>query len=350
MRAAVMTAFRQPLEVKQVPDPTPGPRDAVIRVQAEGICRSDWHAWMGDWTWFGFSPQLPVVMGHEMGGVVEAVGSEVRRLKPGDRVTVPFHEGCGVCAYCLSGRPNLCDNVQVPGFSHDGGYAQFARIPNADFNCITLPEGVDALTAAAMGCRYMTAYHAVTMQGRVQPGQWVAVHGAGGVGLSAVQIAAAAGANVIAVDIDDAKLEKARQEGAVATVNARAAKAPEAIREITKGGAHVSIDALGIGDTVISSVTCLRKGGRHVQVGLTTQKEQGMVALPVDVMVLMELEFVGSLGNPHPKYAELLALVERGRLNPKALVTREVALEEASNVLQAMTDFKTIGFNVITDF
>ena len=350
MRAAVMVAHRQPLEVKEVPDPAPGPRDAVIRMQAEGICRSDWHAWMGDWTWVGFSPPPPIIPGHEMGGVVEAVGSEVRQIQVGDRVTVPFHEGCGHCPHCLSGFSNRCDNIQVPGFTHDGGYAELARIPNADFNLIKLPEAVDAITAAAIGCRYMTAYHGVTMQGQVQPGQWVAVHGAGGVGLSAVQIASAVGAQVVAVDIDGAKLEKAQEEGAVAAVNALDANVPEAVKEITKGGAHVSIDALGIRDTALNSVLSLRKGGRHVQIGLTTQNEQGMVALPIDVIVLMELQIVGSLGNPHSQYPGLLALVERGKVQPKSLVTREVALDEASDILQSMSDFKTVGFNVITRF
>jgi D-arabinose 1-dehydrogenase-like Zn-dependent alcohol dehydrogenase len=348
MKAAVMVAQREPLEIREMPDPTPGPHDAVVRVEAEGICRSDWHAWMGDWSWIGFSPQLPIIPGHELGGVVEAVGSEVRSVQVGDRVTVPFHEGCGRCTYCLGGRPNLCDNPQVLGFSHDGGYAQFVRVPNAEFNCIKLPEGVESRVAAAIGCRYMTGYHAVTRQGQIRPGQWVAVHGAGGVGLSAIQVANAAGAQVIAVDIDDAKLQKAMEEGAIATLNARTEDVPAAIKEITRGGAHVSIDALGISDTVTNSILCLRKGGRHVQVGLTTQNEHGMVALPVDAMVVMELEFVGSLGNPHPDYAGLLALVERGKLQPQSLITRDVALEEASDVLRSMTDFKTVGFNVIT--
>lgn len=350
MKAARMTAFHEPLEIIDLPDPSPGSTDVVVRIEAEGICRSDWHAWNGDWDWVGLSPSLPLVMGHELGGTVEAVGAEVREYRVGDRVTVPFHEGCAHCPYCRSGRTNLCDNLEFIGFTHDGGYAEYAKILNADFNCIRLPESVDARTAAAIGCRYMTAYHAVMHRGGVQPGQWVAVHGAGGVGLSAVQIAAAIGAQVIAVDIDARKLDKAREEGAVATVDGSSADVPEAVREIAGGGVNVSVAALGRGEMVLNSVRCLRKGGRHVQVGLTSQEEQGIVGLPIDRMIEDEIEFVGSVGNPHMHYPELLALVGRGRFNPGSLITREIALDEVNDVIEAMTGFQTIGFNLITEF
>src|SRR5713226_3524982 len=162
VRAARIVAFQQPLEVGEVPDPTPGPRDAVIRVEAAGICRSDWHLWMGDWTWLGVELELPRIPGHELGGVVEAVGHEVRRIKVGDRVTAPFAESCGHCPYCHAGKTNLCDAAQFIGASHDGAFAEFVRVSEADFNCVPLPETVDSLVAAAIGCRYMTAYHAVT--------------------------------------------------------------------------------------------------------------------------------------------------------------------------------------------
>jgi threonine dehydrogenase-like Zn-dependent dehydrogenase len=171
-----------------------------------------------------------------------------------------------------------------------------------------------------------------------------------GVGLSATQVASALGALVIAVDVDDKKLEKASEEGAVATVNARNENVVEAIQEITKGGAHVSIEALGIQETILNSVLSLRKGGRHVQVGLTTSEEQGIVGLPVDAITAMELEIIGSIGNPHSDYNGLLQLISSGRLNPKTLISKEVSLSEASQVLNEMTNFNTLGFNVITKF
>ncbi|GMA66284.1 zinc-dependent alcohol dehydrogenase family protein (plasmid) [Alicyclobacillus fastidiosus] len=349
MRAARIHEFRKPVIVERVPDPTPGPGDAVIRVEASGICRSDWHGWMGDWAWVGLSPQLPIIPGHEFGGEVVAVGKEVKGFKGGEKVTVPFHYGCGHCEYCHSGVPNLCDSTAIYGFSWDGSYAEYVIVRDADFNLIQLPENVDSTTAAAIGCRFMTGYHGV-MRGHVQPGQWVAVQGAGGVGLSAIQTANAVGAQVIAVDIDNEKLEKARQEGAVAVVNARSSNVPEAIKEITKGGAHVGIDALGVKDTILNSVLSLRKGGRHVQIGLTTSEEGGMVALPIDAITAMELEVVGSLGNPHPAYRGLLNLVSQGRLNPKSIVEREVTLEDVNEVFDNMTNYRTKGFNIITQF
>jgi len=349
MRAAQIVEHQKPLRVGEVPDPTPGPKDVIVRVEASGICRSDWHAWMGDWAWLGLKPELPIIPGHEFGGVVEAVGAEVKNFKPGDRVTAPFHEGCSHCPNCRSGHSNRCDNIAIFGFRYDGSYAEYVCVRNGDFNLIKLPDEVDTLTAAAIGCRYMTGYHGV-IRANLAPGNWLVVHGAGGVGLSAIQVGTAIGALVIAVDIDDAKLEKARQEGAVATINARKENVVEAVKEITKGGAHASIEALGIRETILNSVLCLRKGGRHVQIGLTTSEEGGFVVLPIDAVTAQELEIVGSIGNPHTEYDGLLALIAQGKLNPKSLVSREVSLDEASNVLQEMTDYKTLGFNVITKF
>jgi D-arabinose 1-dehydrogenase-like Zn-dependent alcohol dehydrogenase len=349
MKAARIIEHRKPIVIEHVPDPVPGPQDAVIKVTATGICRSDWHAWMGDWSWIGLSPQLPITPGHEFGGEIVEVGSGVKAYHVGDKVTVPFHYACGHCEYCHSGVPNLCENMGIYGFTWDGSFAEYVLVRNADFNLIRLPDNVDPVTAAAIGCRYMTGYHGV-MQGHVQPGQWVAVHGSGGVGLSAIQVANAIGAQVIAVDIDDEKLEKAKQEGAVAVINARRENVPEAIKEITKGGAHVGIDALGIRETILNSILSLRKGGRHVQVGLTSADEGGLVDLPIDTITAMELEIVGSLGNPHPAYRGLLNLVASGRLNPKALVEREVRLEDVNDVFDRMTQFQTKGFNIITSF
>jgi len=304
---------------------------------------------MGDWEWIGLSPELPIIPGHEIGGVIEEVGKEVKNFCKGDRVTVPFHEACSHCPNCMTGHTNRCDNMAIIGFNYNGGYAEYVKIPNADFNLVRLPDEVDTLTAAAIGCRYISGYHGV-IRANAQPGNWLVVHGAGGVGLSAVQVANAIGAQVIAVDVDDAKLEKAKAEGAVAVVNGRNTNVIEAIKEITRGGAHASIEALGIRETITNSVLCLRKGGRHVQIGLTTKEEGGIVGLPVDIITAMELEIVGSIGNPHPAYGGLLSLIANGKLNPKSLVSKEVSLDDAQTILEDMTSFKTFGFNVITQF
>jgi propanol-preferring alcohol dehydrogenase len=323
VKAARLVKQRAPLEVTELPDPAPAPGEVIVQVDAEGICRTDWHVWNGDWGWVGMTPDLPLVLGHELGGTVVATGAGVERVAEGDRVTVPFHEACGTCRYCLAGRSNLCERLQFIGLTHDGGYAQFAAIRNADFNVVHLPGSVDALSAAAIGCRYMTAFHAVVHRGALRAGQWVVVHGAGGVGLSAVQIAAALGGRVIAVDLAPAKLAKARDEGAEHTVDAA---------------------------LVDRAVLSLRKGGRLVQVGLTSQAEQGYVPLALDHVIENEIEIVGSVGNPHVAYPELLGLVERGVLRPGAIVGETVTLEQAGDVLSAMDRYDTLGFTVITGF
>ena len=350
MKAVQLVERRRPLELVDLPEPVPAAGEVVIQVEAEGICRTDWHVWNGDWDWVGLVPTLPLVMGHELGGTVVAVGSGVSRVRAGDRVTTPFHESCGRCGYCLSGRSNLCDAMEFLGLTHDGGYAQYAAIRNADFNCVTLPDGIDALSAAAIGCRYMTAFHAVTRQGGLAAGQWVAVHGAGGIGLSAVQIAAALGGRVIAVDLAEAKLEKARAEGALHTVNAGQQDVVAAIRDITGGGADLAIGGLGVAALVQAAVLSLRKGGRLVQVGLTSQAEQGYVPLPLDHIIEAEIEVAGSVGNPHVDYPRLLALVATGVLRPARIVGQTLPLGQASEVLDAMDSYETLGFSVITGF
>ena len=221
MRAAVMEAVRKPLVVKDMPDPACPPNGVILRAEAEGICRSDWHAWSGDWAWIGLVPPMPLVMGHEFCGVIEEVGKEVKNFKKGDRVLVPFSQGDGVCEYCRNGHSNVCANAAIPGFSYWGGYGRYVGIPNADQNLVVMPDDVGFLEGASLGCRFMTSYHGVVDRAQVRPGEWVAVHGCGGIGLSAIHVAAAIGANVIAVDLDGRKLELAKSVGATHMVNAK---------------------------------------------------------------------------------------------------------------------------------
>ena len=350
MKAAQLVGFREPLKVGDVADPIPGDGDVVIAVEASGICRTDWHAWNGDWEWVGMVPVLPLTMGHEIGGTVVAVGKAVTKVAVDDRVTVPFHESCGACRYCREARSNLCDHMEFLGLTHNGGYAQFAVIRNADYNCVNLPDELDALSAAAMGCRYMTAFHAVTRRGALTPGDWVVVLGCGGVGLSAVQIASALGGRVIAVDISDVKLKKAKEEGALVGVDARTDDIAEVVRDVTGGGADIGIGGIGLGHLIGSGIQSLRKGGRLVQVGLTSKDEQGWVRIPIDYIIESEIEIVGSVGNPHVDYPRLLGLVESQVLRPARLVSKTVALGDASDVIAGMDSYDTLGFEVITVF
>jgi D-arabinose 1-dehydrogenase-like Zn-dependent alcohol dehydrogenase len=345
-----MEAIRQPLVVRDVPDPTPPPHGVVVRVEANGICRSDWHLWSGDWSWFGIAVALPHVLGHEFCGVIEAVGPEVTRWKKGDRVLVPFSQGEGTCEWCRSGHHNVCDTILAPGVVSWGGYGRLAAVSYADVNLVPLPERIGFVEAASMGCRYMTSFHGVVDQAKVAAGEWVAVHGCGGVGLSAVQIATALGASVIAVDVADEKLAFAKELGAVATVNATATDPVGAIVDITKGGAHVSVDALGIATTCRNSINSLRKRGRHLQIGLTSSAEKGEIPIPIDLLVLKEASIVGSLGMQAPRFTAMLQMVESGKLAPGKLVQRTIPLEEAGTVLASMDRFATVGVTVIDRF
>ena len=347
MRAAVMDAIRQPLVVRDVPDPTPPAHGVVVRVEANGICRSDWHLWSGDWSWFGIAVALPHVLGHEFCGVIEDVGRDVTRWRKGDRVLVPFSQGEGTCEWCRSGHHNVCDTILAPGVVSWGGYGRLAAVSFADVNLVALPERIGFVEAASMGCRYMTSFHGVVDRAQVKPGEWVAVHGCGGIGLSAVQIATALGASVIGVDVSDDKLAFAKELGAVATVNAAKTEPAAAILELTKGGAQVSIDALGIAATCRNSIMSLRKRGRHLQIGLTTAAEQGEVAVPIDLLVMKEASIIGSLGMPAPRFGAMLQMIETGRLAPGKLVHRRIPLEEAGAVLESMDRFGTVGVTVI---
>jgi D-arabinose 1-dehydrogenase-like Zn-dependent alcohol dehydrogenase len=347
MKAAVMEGIRKPLVVRDVPEPQLQPHGAMIRVEANGICRSDWHAWTGDWTWVGIQLQFPHVLGHEFCGVVEAVGRDVSRFKKGDRVVVPFSQGEGTCEWCRSGHQNICDTPLAPGFAYWGGFGRYVAAPFADVNLVPLPDGIGYVEAASMGCRFMTSFHGIVDRARVQAGEWVAVHGCGGIGLSAVQIAAALGANVIGVDVSAEKLDFAKRLGAVAVINGQEQDPVGAIIGLTGGGAHVSVDALGIAATCRNSVACLRKRGRHLQIGLTTSVEKGEVALPIDLIVFKEATILGTVGMQAPRYDSMLRMVEAGKLAPGALVTRTVPLKEASAVLESMDRFATVGVTVI---
>ena len=346
MKAVIYDAFSSPPRLGDLPAPVPEPHGVVVKVMATGVCRSDWHGWKGH------DPdiRLPHVPGHELAGVVEATGREVRRWKAGDRVTVPFVCGCGECPECRTGNHQVCEAQFQPGFTHWGSFAQYVSIHRADVNLVRLPDGLDFTTAASLGCRFVTSFRAVVDQARTSPGQWVAVHGCGGVGLSAIQIAAALGANVVGVDISEEKLGLARTLGAIATVNASTAPSVvDAVVGITRGGAHVSIDALGHPTTCFNSISNLRRRGRHVQVGLMLA-EHGTPNVPMAKVIAHELEILGSHGMQAHRYDAMLAMIESGKLAPGKLVGRTISLEQSIEALTSMDRFEGVGATVVTEF
>jgi len=344
MKAALFEAFGSPLKVTELPDPTPEKDGAVIRVQASGICRSDWHGWQGH---DADIKDLPHVPGHELAGIIEAVGADVKHWQAGARVTLPFVCGCGSCPECASGNAQVCDHQCQPGFTHWGSFAEYVAVRYADVNLVALPPDMDFVTAASLGCRFSTAYRAIVAQGQVTPGQWVAVHGCGGLGLSAIMIAHALGAQVIGVDIDDQVLGRARALGAQVTINAQ--QEPDvvaAIHEVSGRGAHVSLDALGSSTTCCHSLECLRKRGRHVQVGLLLGQDF-QPRIPLEQVIGKELEIYGSHGMQAARYGELLNMVSTGKLNPTAILGQTISLEQAPQALDQMGRFGSTGITVI---
>ena len=327
MQALVYRAFGEHPSIENVQTPTPTDDGVVIAVGATGVCRSDWHGWMGH----DDDITLPHVPGHEFAGTIIEVGSSVTKWKIGDRVTVPFVCGCGACPECDAGDQQVCRNQFQPGFTHWGSFAEQVSIAHADTNLVRLPDDMDFVTAASLGCRFATAYRAVIEQGRLAPDQWLAIHGCGGVGLSAVMIAKAAGANVIAVDIESQALDLARSFGADITINPKESDVRKTITDVI-GGAHVSIDALGSPETCTDSIHSLRRRGKHVQVGLMPG-EFASTAVPLDRIIGWELEILGSHGMAAHQYPAMLKMISDGLVDPRGLVTNVIALAAAARAL-----------------
>ena len=346
MKAVVFEQFGQPPKLQSVPDPTPSPEGVVVKVEATGLCRSDWHGWMGH----DSDIVLPHVPGHELAGIIVAVGNQVRRWRAGQRVTVPFVAGCGHCRECAGGNQQVCEQQFQPGFTAWGSFAEFVALDFADANLVELPETLDSATAASLGCRFATSFRAVVDQGRVRAGDWVAVHGCGGVGLSAIMIASAVGANVVAIDLTDEKLDFARQFGAVATINAARTKdVVAAVRDLTGGGAQVSLDALGHPVTSVNSIGNLRRRGRHVQVGLMLG-DHARPPIPMDRVIAYELEILGSHGMQAFRYQAMFDMIAAGKLAPQKLIGSRIGLDEAPEALMRMDRFDGVGISVVTRF
>ena len=324
MRAVIYEQFRQLPVVAEVADPVCPPTGVVIAVEATGLCRSDWHGWMGH----DADIRLPQVPGHELAGAIVAAGSSVGSWAIGDRVTTPFVCACGDCGPCSRGDQQVCDRQFQPGFTHWGSFAELVAIDRAEVNLVRVPDAMTMDTAAGLGCRFSTAYRAVAQLGHVREGMYVVVHGCGGVGLSAVMIAAARGAHVIAVDVAQSSLDLALSLGATAVIDASRMEVPQAVAELTGGGAELSIDALGSIETLHNSLRCLRKRGRHIQIGLLAG-EDDLPPVPMSLVIGSELEMLGSHGMAAHTYPEMLAEITAGTLQPDRLIRDRIGLDEA---------------------
>ncbi|TNC28222.1 zinc-dependent alcohol dehydrogenase family protein [Amycolatopsis alkalitolerans] len=329
MRAVLFERFGELPQVTEVADPSPGPDGVVVAVEATGVCRSDWHAWRGH----DGDVKLPHVPGHELAGHVVAVGDRVRNHRIGERVTAPFVCACGSCPQCASGNQQVCDFQFQPGFTGWGSFAEYVALDHADVNLVPLPADLGPVTAAALGCRFGTAYRAVLRQGGASAGEWVAVYGCGGAGASAVMLAVAAGARVVAVDLSPEALALATRLGAEATV--RGHDPVDELREITGGGTHLSLDCAGLPATCAASVASLRKRGRHVQVGLLPP-DQGVPPIPMHLVIAGELRIFGSHGLQAHEYPAMLDFVTRSGMDLTGLIGRRIGLDEAPAALSEM--------------
>lgn len=343
MRAALLTDWRQ-LSIETVDEPDCPADGVVLDVLACGICRSDWHGWTGA------DPDinLPHIPGHEFCGTVREVGRDVRNWTVGDRVIAPFILACGNCADCAAGNQTICATQAVPGFTINGAFAQAISVPRADANLTHLPDGMDPAVAAALGCRVTTVWHALTDRAALAPGEWLAVHGAGGIGLAALMLGKALGARVVMVDVVAEKLTHATSLGADAVIDARGTDVAEEIRTLTGGGAHVSVEALGIAQTMTASIRSLRKLGRHVQIGMPAGDHIN-VTLPMDAVYSGQLALYGTRGMPSWKYPSLLNLLNGG-LDLSPMIARRVALSDAAAELALFDGDAPPGIAVITDF
>lgn len=341
MRAVVYDAIGVMPEVRDIPVPSAPDGGVVVRVYATGLCRSDWHAWAGH-----DEVALPHVPGHELAGVVAEVGAGVEKWAVGDRVTVPFVCGCGRCEWCLNGEAQVCPDQQQPGFTHRGSFAEYVALHAADMNLVAIPESVSFEAAASLGCRFATAYRGLVGRARLARGEWVAVVGAGGVGLSAVMIAKALGARVVAVDRNPAALDVARSLGADRVLVADGRDIPAAVHELTGGGVHVSVDAVGSEQTCADGIHSLRRRGRHVQIGLLPPVE-GHPRVPMARVIAWELDVLGSHGMAAADYPGMLALIESGALDPERLIERVIDLDEAARMLPGFDHATPAGMTMI---
>lgn len=320
MKAAVFYTSKEPLRVEDIPTPSPGRGEVLVKVAACGLCHTDLHYIDHGVPTF---KKPPLILGHEVSGNVAGVGMDVDRWKESDRVLLPAVYGCGQCSMCRTGRENVCEKMVMFGNNVDGGFAEYVLAPAKDL--LGLPEEVPLVEGSIIADAITTPYHAVVNRGRVKPGDQVVVFGCGGIGINVVQIAAAIGAQVIAVDISDDKLEWASRLGAQVTLNAQQFdRIDKEIRKLTSGGADTGFEAIGNPLTQAQTFASLRTGGRFVVVGYSAKP----MTLDTGRVMYREMEILGSLGCRAVDYPRVIELTRQGKIKLKELVTARFPLDE----------------------
>jgi propanol-preferring alcohol dehydrogenase len=323
MNAAVVPALGAPLEIRRVPVPVPGPGQVLVRMEASGLCHTDIHAARGDWP---VKPTAPFIPGHEGVGIVEALGPGAGVHRVGERVAIAWlASACGACSYCLSGWETLCEKQQNSGYSVDGSYAEYAVAD--DKYVVSVPDGITPFDAAPLTCAGVTTYKALKVS-RLRPAETAVVYGIGGLGHLALQYAKLFGGRVIAVDIEDSKLELAARLGADEVIDGRSGDAAEAVRKL--GGADVAV-ALAVSPRAFEQAYgSLRRGGRLVCVALPADDK---MTVPIFDTVLGGKSIIGSIVGTRQDLAEVFALHAAGRTE---VIAEPRKLEQVNECFEAV--------------
>lgn len=339
MRAAVFQGPGKDLEVEDVPEPTLNAGEVLIRTAACGVCATDLHYMHGTPTF----KKPPIILGHEVSGVVEKVSDGVAGYSGGERVLVPAVLSCGDCGNCREGRDNICERMSMVGNHVDGGFAEFMRAPARML--FKLPAELPLQESAVISDAMSTPFHAVKNRGMVRAGEWVAIFGCGGVGINAVQIAAAFGANVVAVDVDDRKLELARQLGASAVFNSKQVDAAKEIRGVTDGGGvDAAFEVVGKPEVQELALRSVKTGGRLVTVGSSERNWD----FKVSRVMFRELTIIGSLGCRSAEYPRIIEMARSGKLKLGPVVSEKLPLQDVNGALKRLEAGTVIGRQVVT--
>jgi alcohol dehydrogenase len=361
MRAALLKEFNKPLSIEEVPTPKVGAGEVLLEVKACGICRSDWHLWRGDpslvayMEWSG--GRLPIIPGHEVAGRVVEVGEGVTNVAPGDVVVAPASSsGDGrTCRFCKEGNSNICEHLWIPGFGTHGCYAQYMKVPAGSVaDLVKVPHTVQPEYAAITGCGFGTAWNALVVKGGVKPGETLLVTGVGGMGQSAVMIALASGAKVIAVDVNPAAAERAKKIGATAAYSHSGDPrelAKLVSEEIVKtyGMVDAVFDTTGNPDVLSAVLPAVRPQGRVLLAGLMVKGKETW-PLASDLVVARELTIQGVLMLASQKYEGIFKLLSEGRINLEHVIYRRISLDEVNDAYHALSEYRSPGRFVITKF
>ena len=328
MKAAVYHGPNQPLRIEEVPTPTINAHEVLVKVAACGVCHTDLHYLDHGVQTF---KKPPLILGHEPSGTVAQVGKEVKNFKEGDRVLLPAVLTCGSCEFCRTGRENICQTMTMFGNNIDGAYAEYVVVPGKDV--FHLPNEIPLEEGSIIADAISTPYHAVKNRAEVRLGDSVVVLGCGGVGVNVVQVAAACGGIVIAVDVSDKKLEWAKKLGATYAINpTKVENLGKEVKKLTGGGADIAIEAIGRAQTIEIAFSTLRKGGRLVVVGYTNEE----IKLSAAKIMYFEMEVRGSLGCRPVDYPKLIELCRIGKIKVKELVTQKFKLEQINDAFDLL--------------